>query len=91
MMAGGGFRPVHIVAPLDDVEINFQNSFFGQLAFQLTGDHGLANFSQHRFFGREVEVFGELLRDGAPASVEFSFFDILHRRGFNPFPIESFM
>src|SRR5215204_2980821 len=56
-----GLRAVDAVAPLDDVEVDFQYPTLRERTLQKVRDGGLLDLTRRRPLRREVEVLGELL------------------------------
>ena len=79
-LGGGGvkirarrrFGAVDAVAPLDHIQIQLENARLLQLGLEPPRDDELAQLAQRVLRRRQIEVLGELLRDGAAAAKKAS-------------------
>ena len=69
------FNPVVSVTEIDVVEVDGEDFVFGQGLLDLTGEHGLLEFSGHAAFGGEDQVFDDLLRYGRSALARAAILD----------------
>jgi hypothetical protein len=67
------------VPPLDDVEIQFEDPPLAQVPLDPPGEDGLPEFPDGVFGGGEVEVFDELLADGAPPELPSARLEVFFR------------
>lgn len=91
VMASRGFGPVHAASPFRDIEVQLEDPRLGQPVFERAGDQSLAGLAKQRALGRQIQIFRQLLGNGAPASLEFTRFEIVQRGVANAFPVESLM
>ena len=91
VVAGCGFRSIDTLSPFGDVEVQFENTFLRELLFEGASDQGFPGLSKQGSFGREIEIFGQLLGNGAPAAFEFTRLEVVFGGLFDPFPVESFV
>ena len=69
VVARRSLRPKYPVAPFDDVQVDFEDSRLAQLGLEPAGNDQLPQLPEGVLGRREVEVLGQLLRDGAGAAL----------------------
>jgi len=87
-MTGRGLSTIDALPPLGDVEIQLENTFLREMMFEGTRNQSFPRFSKQGPFGRQVEVLGQLLSNGAPPTLEFACFEVILSRILDPLPIE---
>ena len=86
-----GLRAVHAVAPLDHVQVQLEDPRLRQLGLEPPRDDQLAQLANRVFRRRQVEVFRELLRDGAPAAQQSAARPVDDERFLQLFEVDAFV
>ncbi len=89
VVAGGGFGAIDPRSELDDIQIDLENPFLGELLFELMGEQCLFDLSQGIPGRREIEVLRELLRDRRGSAREAFVLPGVFECGFHLGGIES--
>jgi hypothetical protein len=88
-MTGRCFSPIDALPPLGDVEIQLENTLLREMLFEGASNQSFPRLSKQGPFGRQVEVFGQLLSKGASSTLEFACFEVIQSRILDPLPVES--
>src|SRR4029078_12195987 len=62
-----------------------------EMLFERTCNQRFPRLSEQGSLRRQVEVFGQLLGNGASSTLEFARFEVIESCVLDPFPIESFV
>ena len=91
VVAARRLRAINARAPLDHVEVEFQNTPLAENQFGHRDQGELGTFAQDRAAGSEEQVFYQLLRKGGPSANAVAAFHIVFRSDLYRLPIESMM
>ena len=67
---------IHTVAPFDDVQVDLDDPFLGEILLHPINDHGLSGFPDQALAGGEEQILRELLGDRAAAAGIAALFDV---------------
>src|SRR6266851_3624373 len=87
--ARGGLRPVGPRAELDDVDVELQDSPLGKRALHAEGDRPFAQLPPPGAVRREIQVLGELLRDGRAAVADPAALPVALQRAADGVPVHA--